>query len=75
MLHVTPSKLVLAHLTGCPGSDSKTSVEVVDGRVIADNSKRYRGKYREKIQQTNVWQTYDENKCKILINDCFVVQQ
>ena len=56
MLHVnvTPSKLVLAHLTGCPGSDSKTSVEGVDGRVIADNSRRYQGKYREKIQQTNV---------------------
>ena len=54
MLHANPSKLVLAHLTGCPGSDSKTSIEVVDGRVIADNSRRYQGKYREKIQQANV---------------------
>ena len=56
MLHVnvTPSKLVLAHLTGCPGSDSKTSVEGVDGRVIADNSRRYQGKNGEKIQQTIV---------------------
>ena len=54
MLHITPSKLVLAHLTGCPGSDSKTSVEGVDGRVIADISRRYQGKNREKIQQTNV---------------------
>ena len=50
MLHVTPSKLALAHLTGCPGSDSKTRVEGIDGRmeVTADNSRRYPGKYREK---------------------------